>query len=712
MKLRTQLLIAVAVILLLPWAGYRYVLELDASLRENQSRTLAAQARAAAAVISANFPHGESEEEVKQVVVATKTIFADSANSATNIVLDGYADDWPKAKSSSASLVLGDNKLKPVSIANVDAAQVQIRALRRESTLFLFIQVQDSEAVYHNVQRDPLASGDRLLIRVPDPDDENRVRNHVVSPVAPGDVQTRFAGKKVDGVVPINTSPDINAFWEDTTEGYNIEIEMPLPALRSGFGVAVGDVDTQDDESTNVTWTGTFDPADKLDTGTLLYTDPQIEQSVNDALPVCGQLSFFDNERWLLANAQHPCEDSARRTNVSDQNFFEAILQRLFEQFIEYPYSVELDLEPVNGRLTNLPEVTVSVRHARIDEINKIMAIHPVERDGHSAGFVLLEQETDSVRSLTTQALVKLFSLTILVAFATSLSLLIYAVILSWRIGRLRDHTVRALSDKGEVITPPVSRAGDELGELSRGLGSMLSRVQAYTEYQKTLAARLTHELRTPLSVVRTSVEAADSTQDHQLQELLQRARSGSDQLALILQSLSEAHNLESMIADVEFERIDMGEFAQVAAEAYASVYSPRRLIESEVPAESAFVSGNTDLLRQLLDKLVANAVEFSEGEGPVVIAVVAEKDTVTLSVVNTGSELPKDELDLYSPMTSIRESGATESVEEGGVRSPHLGMGLYVAKLIADKHDGKLVAENLDYVVGVQVSLVLSRLE
>ena len=82
MKLRTQLLLAGAVILMLPWLGYEYIIELDASLREQQSRALRIQARAAAAIVASNREYAEASAPDS----SGEVVFAHSVDDVGNVI--------------------------------------------------------------------------------------------------------------------------------------------------------------------------------------------------------------------------------------------------------------------------------------------------------------------------------------------------------------------------------------------------------------------------------------------------------------------------------------------------------------------------------------------------------------------------------------------------------------------------------------------------
>jgi signal transduction histidine kinase len=127
--------------------------------------------------------------------------------------------------------------------------------------------------------------------------------------------------------------------------------------------------------------------------------------------------------------------------------------------------------------------------------------------------------------------------------------------------------------------------------------------------------------------------------------------------------------------------------------------------VQLELPDRPLEVSGSADLGAQLLDKLVENAVEFSPPGEPVRVTLQARDAHALLSVENKGPLLPAAMRGrLFESMVSVRESPA------GGV--PHLGLGLYVARLIAEFHGGSVEAANAVAQDGValRVRLPLAR--
>ncbi len=704
MKLRTQLLVAAGVILFLPWTGYEYVLQLDASLRQSQSHNLTMQAKAAAAIAIAKPAALVSDTLIK----STRVVFAHTISPTVQIVMDGYADDWPIGLERGQVLNFTDNKTNPVQPVSGDIPGVNFVAMRQQQSLYLFFQVLDDEVIYHNPQKNLVASGDRLMIRIRDETNGER-RDYLLGASAPGVVEARYAGKRVEGIRPIHTEKRIHGAWQDTTSGYNLEIRMPLAGSGSAFGLAVGDVDGGSAEAGEARWTGTFDPPDKRDFGRLIFADGALQQVLEQVAPQCGRIRHIDANGWLQADVKGSCKPgSIGRVDPKKISFVDAVLHRIFEQIIRYPSTSGLEFDFINGQLV-LPsgrEIVGGVFSHIDNGVHKMIAVEALESSHGRRGFVLVEQQIAKMQSVSTQALVKLFSMTVLVALGVSISLLVYAAILSWRIRKLRDSTAIALADGDEIIQPIASTMQDEIGDLSRGLSSMMARVRAYTDYQKSLAARLTHELRTPLSVARTSLESLENTNlscDHRL--MIERANSGINQLSQILQSLGEATRLEQIIGDAEFDSIDLVAFAATASEVYRSIY-PSHIFEDLSSTGELPVDGNGDLLRQMLDKLLANAVEFSPDGSRISISASVDGKCAVLAVKNFESQLPDDQLDLFSPMVSIRANAVRAGAEDGS--APHLGLGLYIARLIAEKHGGVLSAENNSRETSVKFSFVV----
>ena len=158
----------------------------------------------------------------------------------------------------------------------------------------------------------------------------------------------------------------------------------------------------------------------------------------------------------------------------------------------------------------------------------------------------------------------------------------------------------------------------------------MLGRLADSATHREQLANRLSHELRTPIAVVRSSLEnlqGGDAVAAADARVYLERAQGGLDRLSQILTRMAEAARLEQSLDDAEREPIDVVALVRGCVDGYRSAYAPREFI-LDAPDTPIRLDGAPDLIAQMLDKLVENAVEFGVPGRPVVVRVEAAGDT------------------------------------------------------------------------------------
>ena len=246
------------------------------------------------------------------------------------------------------------------------------------------------------------------------------------------------------------------------------------------------------------------------------------------------------------------------------------------------------------------------------------------------------------------------------------------------------------LDDSGRLhIHMPSHKARDEIGQLSRGIESMLTEMREYTQYLKDLGSRLSHEMKTPLAIVQSSL---DNLEQEQSPEFLQRAQEGTKRLRFILNQLSELSQLKYTLEQTPKQNFDLVALMQQLAQSYHG-FIPN--LKTYFSTETILINGSADLIAQMLDKLMDNAKDFIGDEGYIVISVLKNKDKILLKIFNTDSQLPeKYGLNIFDSLVSIRSKSSSTST--------HLGLGLYLVQLISRYHDAIVRAENTDNPKGV----------
>ena len=313
----------------------------------------------------------------------------------------------------------------------------------------------------------------------------------------------------------------------------------------------------------------------------------------------------------------------------------------------------------------------------------------------------MLQQGTEAILSLANASLSRLISVTLITTLVVAIALLGYATWLSRRSRHLSVAAEAALENETLQAALPSALAEDEVGDLSRSFSSVLRQLGDYNDYLRSLASKLSHELRTPLAIVTSSLENLEHEQlTDDAVGYTTRAREGADRLRRILNAMSEASRVEELMANVEPERFDLKAVVAATVTAYRDVYWARSFA-FEPSADSATISGSPELLIQMLDKLVDNAAEFSEDRDTIRIGLDEVGDGYILSVFNPGPPLPeKMRTQMFDSMVSVRADKSAR----------HLGLGLYVARLIATGHGGRIEADNIDDGVIFRVTIPATR--
>ncbi|HLQ01888.1 MAG TPA: ATP-binding protein [Burkholderiales bacterium] len=332
-----------------------------------------------------------------------------------------------------------------------------------------------------------------------------------------------------------------------------------------------------------------------------------------------------------------------------------------------------------------------------------ISAAHPIWNGDEVAGAVVVEESTNPILSVRSLALERLLVVTLAVFAVAAAVLLWFATRISTRIRRLRDEAETAIDARGRLAhLVTAQNAGDEIGDLSRSFSAMLGKLSQHHAYLESMASRLSHELRTPIAVVRSSLENLKlSPGAEEARVYIDRAEEGLRRLGTILTRMSEASRLEQGLNSLQSERFDLAAVVSGCVEGYRLAY-PEQPFELRLPQEKAFALGSPDLAAQLLDKLVANAADFSRAGEPVRVSLALSGDRAEISVENAGPPLP-DAMrgKLFESMVSVRGDRGRDAKSA----EPHLGLGLYVARLIAELHGGAISARNLASGGGVAVT-------
>jgi dedicated sortase system histidine kinase len=676
MNLRKQLLLVSLLTLILPWAGCQVLRDTESALRQGQQQFLSGTAQAIADSLS-QFPDellaGKDDLRFGQNQLYGHPL-------ATAPLIDGYLDDWTAPEGSAMPLRGTDGTINYV--VGINRPHVYLHVDIRDASV-IFDRGQD--AIFPRSYSDHVA-----LISVDDTGERTVLRFRAE---APGVI---IATRESGGEVFDDTR--IAAYWQDTPGGYRLEARIP----RSLLGNRLGFVITNTNSATTAgVRSATFD-GDLP--GRFVTVSPVLQSVAAGYVQPGWRLIVTDMHGWRLGQA-------GSITGAPDG--FEELppstgwLRLAYNLLLEPGADAALAEPDASGReqqsyVSEALNGHAATRWFRNPGTGRavVSVAHPIFSGSVQTGAIILQQGTDAILSLTNQAMTRLITLTLIVTIGVALVLLGYASWLSARIRHLSSAAERALDEKHVRTSLPSALAGDEIGDLSRSFSSVLQQLGNYNDYLQTLASKLSHELRTPLTIVKSSLENLEhESLSKESAVYTARAKEGVERLRKILSAMSEASRTEELIENVEPEKFDLDKVLESTLAAYADAWPERRFSYLNRSTD-ANVFGSPELVIQMLDKLADNAVDFSTVGDEIQVALDSNPEYAEISIFNPGPSLPDNmRTQLFHSMVSVR----------GGDGKRHLGLGLYVARLIAEGHNGSISADNTGGGVTFTVSLPLA---
>lgn len=633
----------------------------------------------------------------------------------TAIQLDGVFNDWESvwdvSKQYNSDQVV--TWFDPTLTANDVSLSFTHMVGRYGKYYYAMFDVTDDVVVWRAKNALAVDQSDHLLISVIAKDDT--LQRFIIAPYEAGWVNAYQLDTNDINYRAIGNELQIQGRWQQTDKGYAIELRFPLTMTSGALAFALVDVDSAEHRVKKYA-VGTANPNDAKGLGTVLTPSPEIERILSGLKYANSRVWVVDNHKRVLARAGDIHSASGFKvpaTQKSDYawwNWVEGkILLPLYYHILTRPPAAFVDeletayalagmdiTKALNGEADSLWRLTPDKKAVILS------AAYPIFIGDNVMGAVVVEQTTNGIRTLRNRALEQLFHVILAVMLLGTLSLFLFANRISNRVRKLRDNTEAVIDDNGKIIgSLPQPGHIDEIDDLHRSFCDVLVRLQQYNSYLENMASRLSHELRTPIAIVRSSLDTICEVNDPTQQALLiERAQSGITRLSTILNSMSEATRLEHAIAQEEPETFDVAPVVSGCIDGYAHVFRDRQF-ELKMPLDSAHVKGSPDLFAQMMDKIIANAVEFSHLRDTIVVHLWRESKTMKLSVTNPGPPLPEGmKSQLLQSMVSVRPDEDRHKT----AAHPHLGLGLFIASMIANYHKGQIQLSDLPDKTGVCV--------
>ena len=312
----------------------------------------------------------------------------------------------------------------------------------------------------------------------------------------------------------------------------------------------------------------------------------------------------------------------------------------------------------------------------------------PVQRFKRVLGALMLSAFSDDI-----DAAVREVRLVILQISAAALAV---TVLLSLFLARTIARPVRRLAEAAEHVRlgagdaiPDFSARNDEIGDLSRALREMTVALGERIDAIERFAADVAHEIKNPLTSLRSAVETAarvrDPAQQRQLMAII-----GEDvqRLDRLISDISDASRLDAELARAGMAPVDIGAMLAVIVDVHRATGATPPLVLEAPPPGHLVVAGVEPRLVQVFENLIANARSFSPPEGEIWIAAARDDGWVVVTVDDQGPGIPPGKVEaIFERFYSERPAA-----EKFGT---HSGLGLSISKHIVEAHGGTIRAEN-----------------
>ena len=319
----------------------------------------------------------------------------------------------------------------------------------------------------------------------------------------------------------------------------------------------------------------------------------------------------------------------------------------------------------------------------------------PVQRYRQVLGALMLSKDGQDV-----EAAVDARRRDILVIFAVALAV---TVLLSFYLAGTIARPIRKLADAADAVRhgkgrayalPELRKYGDEFGELSEALREMTEALWVRLDAIEGFAADVAHEIKNPLTSLRSAVETVARIEDpDQQKRLMSIILDDVGRLDRLISDISDASRLDAELSRAVGEDIDIGELLSTLVEVHEVTNldddpkAPKfRLKLPE--GDRLRVQGLEGRLGQVFRNIISNALTFSPPGGMITLSAVRRGANIRITVEDDGPGLPEGKF------AAVFDRFYTErpAAEKFGT---HSGLGLSISKQVVDAHGGGIRAEN-----------------
>lgn len=242
----------------------------------------------------------------------------------------------------------------------------------------------------------------------------------------------------------------------------------------------------------------------------------------------------------------------------------------------------------------------------------------------------------------------------------------------------------------GRMEIPDLTARGDEIGDLSGALKDMTEALWLRMDAIESFAADVAHEIKNPLTSLRSAVETAARVKDPEQQKrLMSIIMADVKRLDRLISDISDASRLDAELSRAESEPVDIGRILETLVDVHqSSIEDGGQRMVLHLHSNRLTVSGMEGRIVQVLRNLIGNAISFSPPDGVIQLSARMETGEIVILIEDDGPGIPENKLTgIFDRFYSDRPEG-----EDFG---NHSGLGLSISRQIVEAHGGKIYAEN-----------------
>jgi len=394
-----------------------------------------------------------------------------------------------------------------------------------------------------------------------------------------------------------------------------------------------------------------------------------------------------------------------------DEGPIMALVRRMYESTIgRYAYDRSFDpyVEPAKATAADFSEAAHALEKGEAQgrvrlrsDRQKILSVAvPVQFYKQIVGTILVSRDGSTVdkrMAVVRGSILGMFAWVLALTVLTSIYL---ANTIARPVRRLAAAAMQVRQAKNRRYPiPDLTKRSDEIGELSAALREMTESLWQRLDAIEHFAADVAHEIKNPLTSLRSAVETVARVKDpEQQKKLMSIIMEDVTRLDRLISEISDASRLDAELSRAEMEPVDIVRLVHALAEVQNANDNPAApkvelITEEPAPGKAAdkrlMVPGLETRMGQVFRNLISNAVSFSPPAGTIMIRTARDRRHVKIMVEDQGPGIPSGkEADIFNRFYTERP--------EGEAFGKHSGLGLSISKQIVEAHRGTITAENI----------------